>query len=244
MSVIKVCSRARVLSAIANIACLGSAPWKHRIGRNSGEVPLQGFPGAYRYQFRRALNSSLQLRIKPLKRFYLLKGKQLVSTRRDVSEDKQALLAGVGDAIQITGTPKLRRGRSQHNSCAGRLALFSNCPRYLRAVGGQDNAKLSASTLADIHLSGHSFAVAKTFRLDPKPWGQWLNRKTPKAGSNACKPDASIAPNLARWFRAKGKSFRRGKANREILQGTAWRAFHFNRAGYLKRRSERQGDIF
>src|SRR5689334_9292121 len=144
----------------------------------------------------------------------------------------------------MTGTPKLRRGRSQHNSCAGRLALFSDCPGDLRAVGSQDNAKLFASTLADIYLSGHSLAVAKTFSLYPEPLRQWLNRKTPKPGSNACKPDASIAPNLARWFRAKGKSFRRGKANREILQSSSRCTFHFCRAGYVKRRSERQGDIF
>src|SRR5690349_12296715 len=99
LSVIKVCSGAHVLSAIANIACMVSAPRKQRFRRNSNEVALQAFPGAYRYEFRRAINSSLQLRIKPLERFYLLKGKQLVSTRRDVSEDKQTVLTGVGDAI-------------------------------------------------------------------------------------------------------------------------------------------------
>ena len=69
------CPRTRVLSAIANIAYMTLAPWKQRFRRNSSEVPLQAFPGAYRYQFRHALNGSLQLRIKPLKRFYLLKGK-------------------------------------------------------------------------------------------------------------------------------------------------------------------------
>src|SRR5580765_2838249 len=164
------------------MARIASVLWQQRFRRNSSEIPLQGFPGTHRYQFSRAFNSSLQIRIKPFERFYLLKGKQLVSTWRDVSEDKQTLVTRVCDSIQIAGAPKLGRGRSQRNSCAARLALFSHCAGDLRAAGGQNNAKLPTSALADVHLAGHSIAIAQTFRFYPEPLRQWFNRKTPLSG--------------------------------------------------------------
>jgi hypothetical protein len=57
------------------MARIASAPWQQRFRRNSSEVPLQRFSGTHRYQFSRAFNSFLQLRIKPFERLYLLKSK-------------------------------------------------------------------------------------------------------------------------------------------------------------------------